>query len=108
MRRVKKYCLKKRQKKKERNYLKAIFSCQEFYPLSGIVIYSGFVPSSFLLLLPAAAVMAAAAAATGTAVEYMQTAMETAVAAATAAVTAVAAAAGNDGRKEEGTDPVIY
>ncbi len=39
-----------------------------------------------------------AVAAAGTAVEYMQIAMETAVAAA-------AAAAGSDGRKEEGTDP---
>ncbi len=45
--------------------------------------------------------------AAGTAVEYMQTAMETAVAAAAAAVAAVAAAAGSDGRKEEGTDPMF-
>ncbi len=49
---------------------------------------------------------AVAVAAAGTAVEYMQIAMETAVAAAAAAVTAVAAAAGSDGRKEEGTDPL--
>jgi hypothetical protein len=66
----------------------------------------GFVPASFLPLLPAVAVAvtAAAVAAAGTAVENMQTAMETAVAAAAAGVTAVAAAAGSDGRKEEGTD----
>ncbi len=62
----------------------------------------GFVPASFLPLLPAVAVTAEAVAAAGTAVEYMQIATETVVAAAAAAV---AAAAGSDGRKEEGTDP---
>ncbi len=76
------------------------------YGLSATVeLCGGFVPASFLPLLPAVAETAAAVATASTAVEYILTAMETAVAAAAMAVTAVAAAARSDGRKEEGTYP---